>query len=58
MFFMHGKSVDERMEHGVGFAVKNTLLYYVEVGYDGNERITTLRLHTKITARKCVNEFL
>ena len=46
-FFWHGKSVDERREHGVGFAVKNTLLQSVEVGSDGNERITTLRLHTK-----------
>ena len=39
-------SADERREHGVGFAVKNTLLQSVEVGSDGNERITTLRLHT------------
>ncbi|MEL6806088.1 MAG: endonuclease/exonuclease/phosphatase family protein, partial [Bacteroidota bacterium] len=46
-FFWHGKSVDERREHGVGFAVKNTLLRSVEVGSDGNERIATLRLHTK-----------
>ena len=46
-FFWHGKSIDERREHGVGFAVKNTLLQSVEVGSDGNERITTLRLHTR-----------
>ena len=44
---MHGKSVDERREYGVGFAVKNKLLQSVEVGCDGNERITTLRIHTK-----------
>ena len=46
-FFWYGKSVDERREHGVGFAVKNTLLQSVEVGSDSNERIATLRLHTK-----------
>ena len=45
-FFWFGKSVEERKEYGVGFAVKNTLLQHVEVG-DGNERIATLRLHTK-----------
>ena len=44
---MHCKSVDESREHGVGFATKNTLLQSVEVGSDGNKRITTLRLHTK-----------
>ncbi|MCP4267312.1 MAG: hypothetical protein GY777_17355, partial [Candidatus Brocadiaceae bacterium] len=46
-FFWFGKSVEERREHGVGFAVKNTLLQSVEVGSDGNKRIATLRLHTK-----------
>ena len=28
-FFWHGKSVDERREHGVGFAIKNALLQSV-----------------------------
>ena len=48
-FFWHGKSVDEHRKHSVGFAfaVKNTLLQYLEVGSDGNERIITLHLHTK-----------
>ena len=45
--FWHGKSVDERREHGVEFAVISTPLQSVEVGSDGNKRITTLRLHTK-----------
>ena len=35
--FWHGKSADELREHGVGFAVKNTLLQSVEVGSDGNK---------------------
>ena len=38
--------VDKRKEHGVGCAVRNTLLQPVEVRSDGNERISTLRLHT------------
>ena len=46
-FFWHGKSIDESRERDVGFVVKNTLLQSVEVGSDGNERITTLRLHIK-----------
>ena len=45
-FFWCGKSIDERREHGVGFAVKNSLLKVVELGEDGNERLLTLRLHT------------
>ena len=46
-FFWYGKFVDERRDYGVGFAVNNTPLQYMEVGSDGNKRITTLRLHTK-----------
>ena len=45
-FFWCGKSIDERRDHGVGFAVKNSLLKIVELGEDGNERLLTLRLHT------------
>ena len=45
-FFWFGKSSNERKEYGVGFTVKNTLLQYVKVGSNGNERIATLRLHT------------
>ena len=37
----------ESWERGVDFAVKNTLLQHVEVGYDDNERIIILSLHTK-----------
>ncbi len=45
-FFWHGKSAEDRMEHGVGFAVRNTLLSMVEPGDKGCERLMTLRLHT------------
>ena len=31
MFLWHGKSIDKRREHGVDFAVKNTLLQHVEI---------------------------
>ena len=30
-FFWHGKSFDERREHGVSFAVKNTLLQHLKL---------------------------
>ena len=33
----------------VGFGVKNTLVQYVEVGSDGNERIVTLRMRISYT---------
>ena len=56
-FFWHSKSVDERREHGVGFSVKNTLLQPVEVGFDGNERITTLRLQKKKGTTTLVNVY-
>ncbi|XP_076059404.1 uncharacterized protein LOC143036032 [Oratosquilla oratoria] len=45
-FFWHGKSAEDRSEHGVGFAVRNTLLSMVEPGDKGSERLMTLRLHT------------
>ena len=44
---MFGMPVDKRKEHGVGCAVRNTLLQPVEVRSDGNERVTTLRFKTK-----------
>ena len=45
-FFWCGKPVEERREHGVGFAVKNSLLKAVELGENGSERLLTLRLRT------------
>ena len=45
-FFWQGKSADEPREHGVGFAVKNSLLNMVEQGKGGSERLLTLRLNT------------
>ena len=36
-----------KRKHGLEFAVYNILLQCVEVVSDGNERITTIRLHTK-----------
>ena len=45
-FFWQGKSSNEPIEHGVGFAVKNTLLKVVEPGSGGSERPLTLRLNS------------
>ena len=56
-FFWHGKSVDDRREYGVGFAIKNTLLHHVEVGSDGNKCITTLHLQTKKGTATLVNVY-
>ena len=36
-FFWQGKSSDEPREHGVGFAVKNSLLSMVELGSSGSK---------------------
>ena len=44
-FFWQGKSSEEHRQHGVGFAVKNSLLNKVEPGSNGSERILTLRLN-------------
>ncbi|CAM4654716.1 unnamed protein product [Leuciscus chuanchicus] len=45
-FFWQGKSAEDRRKHGVGFAVRNTLLEMVELGDKGSECLLTLRLHT------------
>ena len=43
-FFWQGKGTVEVREHGVGFAVRHTLLRMIEPPTDGTERIFTLRL--------------
>lgn len=45
-FYWQEKSTEETREHGVGFAVRNTLLCMTESPTDGTERILTLRLST------------
>ena len=45
-FYCQGKSAEHRREHGVGFAVRNTLLKTVKPGDKGCERLLTLRLYT------------
>ncbi|XP_055876902.1 craniofacial development protein 2-like [Biomphalaria glabrata] len=47
-FFWQGKAESEVREHGVGFAVKNTLLNTVELKSNGSERLISLRLNTSI----------
>ncbi|KAI8521282.1 hypothetical protein Bbelb_010360 [Branchiostoma belcheri] len=46
-FIWQGKSSQETREHGVGFAIKNSLLNSIEPRENGTERILTLRLHTE-----------
>ncbi|KAK0066433.1 craniofacial development protein 2 [Biomphalaria pfeifferi] len=41
-------SKSEVREHGVGFAVKSTLLNTVELKCNGSERLLSLRLNTSI----------
>ena len=45
-FFWQGKSAEEIREHGVGFAVRNTLLCTINPPTDGTERILSLQLST------------
>ncbi|XP_076041841.1 uncharacterized protein LOC143025721 [Oratosquilla oratoria] len=45
IFFWHGKSAEDRREHAVGFAVRNTFLSMVEPRNKGSEYQMTLRLH-------------
>ena len=46
-FFWQGKSIEEKREHGVGFAVKNSLLTVTEPPVNGSARILTIRLSTR-----------
>ena len=43
-FFWHGKRIEEKREHGVGFAVKNSLITVTRPPLNGSERILTIRL--------------
>ena len=45
-FFWQGKGAAETREHGVGFAVRNTLLGMIEPPTNGKESLLTLRLST------------
>ena len=46
-FFWQGKGIEEKREHGVGFAVKNSLLTVTEPPVNGPARILTIRLSTR-----------
>ena len=45
-FFWQGQRSNEPRAHGVGFAVRNSLLRMVEPGSGGSERLLTLRLNS------------
>ena len=46
-FFWQGKSIEDKREQGVGFAVQNSLLSVTEPLLNGSERIITIRLSTQ-----------
>lgn len=43
-FYWKGKARDETRTHGVGFAIRNTLLSSITPATDGTERLLTLQL--------------
>ena len=45
-FFWQGRLTDAPKQHGVGFAVRNTLIPSIEPPSSGTERMITLRLNT------------
>ena len=45
-FFWHGKPAGEPREHGVGFAVRNSLMSSIVQPSEGTERILALKLNT------------
>lgn len=45
-FFWQGKQEEEVREHGVGFAVRNSLLQNVQLSDSATERLISLRLNT------------
>ena len=45
-FFWQGKTPEEKREHGVGFAIKNSLLGCIVPPSEGSERILKLQLQT------------
>ena len=47
-FFWQGKPSNEARQHGVGFAIKNTLVAFIEPPSSGTERILALRLSTSL----------
>ena len=47
-FFWQGRAEGEARIHGVGFAVKNSLLSSIQPPTEGTERILTLRLSTSV----------
>ena len=53
-FFWKGKAKEERREHGVGFAVKSSLLPMTEPLLGGTERMLSLRLNTSKSIVKLV----
>jgi exonuclease III len=56
-FFWQGRPLSEPRQHGVGFAVKNSLLPFIEPPSTGTERILLLRLSTSSGVANIVSAY-
>ncbi|XP_047483313.1 craniofacial development protein 2-like [Penaeus chinensis] len=56
-FFWKGKPPEEPRQHGVGFAIKNTLMTSIEPPSAGTERILTLRLSTSFGSATIISVY-
>ncbi|XP_047495828.1 craniofacial development protein 2-like [Penaeus chinensis] len=56
-FFWKGKPPEEPRQHGVGFAIKNTLMTSIEPPSAGTERILTLRLSTSCGSANIISVY-
>ena len=55
--FWQGKSIEDKREQGVGFAVKNSLLTVNVPPLNRSERILTIRLSTKTGRSKLMSGY-
>ncbi|XP_047489149.1 uncharacterized protein LOC125039353 [Penaeus chinensis] len=56
-FFWKGKPPEEPRQHGVGFAIRNTLMTSIEPPSAGTERILTLRLSTSFGSATIISVY-
>ena len=56
-FYWQGKAPDDPRIHGVGFAVKNSLLPFVTAPSGGTERLLTLQLSTSAGALSIISAY-
>ena len=56
-FFWKGRAPKEPHQHGVGFAIKNTLLASIESPSDGTEHLLSIRMNTSTGAVNFLNVY-